>query len=55
MNENLFQAHTTKWMDPDGMKLTLSSSEWCDPTVHAGYTLPKEPTSGTRKSKIRND
>ncbi len=42
-------------MDPDGMKLTLSSSEWCDPTVHAGYTLPKEPTSGTRKSKIRND
>ncbi|CAF1074528.1 unnamed protein product [Adineta ricciae] len=35
---------TTKWMDPSGMKLELTSSEWCDPTRHAGYTLGKQPS-----------
>lgn len=40
-------------MDPAGIQLTFRSSEWCDPTLHAGYTLTKEPTSGTRQSKSR--
>ncbi|CAF1567910.1 unnamed protein product [Rotaria sp. Silwood1] len=41
--------HTIQWMDPDGLKLDLTSTEWCDPTYHAGYSLQKEPTSGTRQ------
>jgi hypothetical protein len=52
---NSFKAHTTKWMDPDGIKLDLYSSEWCDPTKHAGYVLPREPSSGSRQSKTIND
>ena len=43
-----FAAHTTKWMDPDGLKLTLQSSQWCDPTSHAGYHELKEPSLGTK-------
>ncbi|CAF3451111.1 unnamed protein product [Rotaria sp. Silwood1] len=41
--------HSIQWMDPDGMKIDLTSTEWCDPTYHAGYSLQKEPTSGTRE------
>ncbi len=52
---NFFKAFTTKWMDPDGLKLDLYSSEWCDPTRNAGYTAQREPSSQTRTSKIRND
>jgi hypothetical protein len=55
LNENRFSAYTTKWVDANGMQLTLSSEQWCDPTVHTGYTSQKEPTSETRKSKIINN
>ncbi|CAF3459970.1 unnamed protein product [Rotaria sp. Silwood1] len=41
--------HSIQWMDPDGMKIDLTSTEWCDPTYHAGYSLQKEPASGTRE------
>ncbi|CAF3822383.1 unnamed protein product [Rotaria sordida] len=41
--------YTIQWMDPDGMKLDLTSTEWCDPTDHSGYSLQKEPTSETRQ------
>ncbi|CAF2898545.1 unnamed protein product [Rotaria sp. Silwood2] len=41
--------HIIQWTDPDGMKIDLTSTEWCDPTYHAGYLLQKEPTSGTRE------
>ncbi|UJR31773.1 hypothetical protein I4U23_019251 [Adineta vaga] len=40
---------TTKWTDPKGMKLDLTSAQWCDPTKHAAYTLTKEPTRGNKK------
>jgi len=52
---NLFKAYTTKWVDPDGIKLDLYSNKWCDPTTDAGYVLPKEPSLGSRTSKIIND
>ena len=49
ITDRSFAAHTTKWMDPDGLKLTLQSSQWCDPTSHAGYHELKEPSLGTKK------
>lgn len=42
-------------MDPAGIQLTYRSNEWCDPTLYAGYNLPKEPTSKTRQSKRKEN
>ena len=49
IDECSFVAHTTKWVDPDGLKLTLQSTQWCDPTRHSGYHSSKEPSLGTKQ------
>ena len=37
------------------MAIDLYSKQWCDPTRHAGYESTKEPTLGSRESRVTND